>query len=191
MLVNQMQIQINPRMSLLFALNKYQILIIAVAVLAAALVLTITMNTSITLPEPVDGDLTHSIEVLTSPSEIDGLNRKTPYLPPKITEQELVHAKIKQGVVYVLGASNAPEIKGQVIFSTDYPPSKYKITQPGPFDYITEIYVTDKEFNQYRSWADENLVPKGVDHDSDSYYFEYDGEIIIMNFVDTVMRQGN
>ncbi len=165
--------------------TKYQIPIIATGILAAVLVLAMAMNASMFLPspDPADNDLTHFIKVETTPSEIDGLNRRTPYLPPTLTEQDLVHEKIKQGVVYVMGASNV-QIQGEMIFSTDHPPSKYSVVQLSAFGSETYIYVTHDEFNQYQSWADENLIPKGVDHDFNRYYFEYDGEVVEVIFMD-------
>ncbi len=129
-----------------------------------------------------DDGSTHFIQVYAMPSYIEAINRDTPYVPPKLTEQDLIPAKIKQGMGYILNASNA-QINDQMIFGAGNSSTGLDGVQTALSGYMTNIYILHEEFDQYRSWADKNLVSKGIDYDSNLYYFEYDGEVFEMLFM--------
>ena len=154
------------------------------------------------------GNSTYSIQVYSMPSYIEAINRDMPpYVPPKLTEQNFIPAKIKQGMGYILNASNE-QINNQMISGADNSSTGLDGVQTALSGYLVNIYIMHEEFDQYRSWADKivvskgidydlrvgcddcrdiydkNSVPRIIDYDSNLYYFEYDGEVFGMLFMD-------
>lgn len=164
---------------------KYKFPIIGGISVAFVIVLITTLTMS--QPSPNNSELNEFTEIMTvtfEPSEIKGLNRDYESEPTKFTDQDLESVpKVKQMLDYALSASMMPQIQESISYVEDDPPSRYVISQPGPFTYKSESYLTTKELNQYHLWVDKNLISIPIYQEPSMHYLEYKGEVFRLSFV--------
>lgn len=79
----------------------------------------------------------------------------------------------------VPGSKGDPVSSGITIMDSN---NKYFLFMPGPLSIGVNNHMSEKEFNQYQLWFDENFVGHGRPGGPISYYIEYEEEVFDFEF---------